>query len=92
MKKTNFNFKLSMYAAILALSGVASGAYAEETNELVEDYTLLDAIKQGKSLSSIRARYESVDQDGFQSAAANAPELDDAYAFTTRTLMANCAI
>lgn len=87
MKTTNFNFKLSMYAALIALSGAAPGAYAEETSELVEDYTLLDAIKQGKSLSSVRARYESVDQDGFQSAAATAPKLDDAYAFTTRTLI-----
>lgn len=91
MKMTNFNFKLSMYAALIttfgALSSAATGAYAEETNEVVEDYTLLDAIKQGKSLSSVRARYETVELEGFQSAAATAPNLDNAYAFTTRTLI-----
>ena len=47
----------------------------------------LDTIKEGKSLSSVRARYERVEQEGFQSAAATAPKLDDAYAFTTRTLI-----
>ena len=83
----NANRPLKLFAAILALSSAASGAYADEANEAVEDYTLLDAIKQGKSLSSVRARYESIDQDGFQSAAANAPKLDNAYAFTTRTLI-----
>ncbi len=39
-----------MYAALLALPGADSGAYADEANkakEAVEDYTLLDAIKQG---------------------------------------------
>ena len=87
MKNTNFNFKLSMYAAVLALSGAASAAYAEEASEVVEDYTLLDAIKQGKSLSSVRARYETVEQDGFQSAAANSVKFKDAYAFTTRALI-----
>ena len=83
----NANHPLILGAALLALSSASASVYAEEANEIVEDYTLLDAIKQGKSLSSVRARYESVDQDGFQSAAVNAPKFDDAYAFSTRTLI-----
>lgn len=78
------NHPLILGAALLALSSASASVYAEK---IVEDYTLLDAIQQGKSLSSVRARYESVDLDGFQSAAVNAPRLNDAYAFTTRTLI-----
>lgn len=83
----NTSHKLKLITALIALSATAPITHAEEATEVVEDYTLLDSIKQGKSLSSIRARYEHVDQVGFETAAANAPKLDDAYAFTTRTLI-----
>jgi Alginate export len=87
MKKPNTkNFTTNLLAALLVLGGAASNLHAEESIELVEDYTFLDAIKQGKSLSSIRPRYENVDQDGFY---ANTPtsKLKTAYAFTTRSLI-----
>lgn len=87
MKKPNAkNFTTNLLAALLVLGGAASNLHAEESTELAEDYTLLDAIKQGKSLSSIRPRYERVDQEGFY---ANTPtsKLKTASAFTTRSLI-----
>ena len=87
MKNKSFQLRflaLNMSLAFATLSGLA---YAEEPTEAVEDYTLLDAIKEGKSLSSVRPRYERVEQEGFQSAALTAPKFKDAYAFTTRTLI-----
>ena len=75
-----------LLTALAALSAVNSFAYADEANDAIKNYTLLDAIKQGKSLSSVRARYETVDQDGFQQGSA-VNKVDDAYAFTTRTLL-----
>jgi hypothetical protein len=89
LKKSTLNMAIS-----LALCGVCANAMAEDTPAIEEDYTLLDAIKQGKSLSSIRARYETVDQDGYQGlitpvtqVAARGKKLKDAHAFTTRTLL-----
>lgn len=55
--------------------------------ETLSEYTFLDSIKSGKSLSSVRPRYEHVDQTGFQGTALNAPSLKTAYAFTSRTLI-----
>ena len=86
MKMKNLKLKLSLYSALLALSGTSTSIYAETTDESVEDYTLLDAIKQGKSLSSIRPRYERVEQDAFQQGSA-VNKLKDAHAFTTRSLI-----
>ncbi len=86
--KPIFNLKLTTYAALLALSGAACSASAEGalTIEAQDEYTLLDAIKEGKSLSSVRARYENVDQEGFFANNATS-KLKTAYAFTTRTLI-----
>ena len=86
MKMKYLKLKLSLYSALLALSGTSTSIYAETTDESVEDYTLLDAIKQGKSLSSIRPRYERVEQDAFQQGSA-VNKLKDAHAFTTRSLI-----
>ena len=72
-------FLIASYICLMALSTNA------QPNENADSW--LDTIKEGKSLSSVRARYERVEQEGFQSAAATAPKLDDAYAFTTRTLI-----
>lgn len=72
------------YAVLCALAVTQLQAQAEEA---LPEYTFLDAIQQGKSLSSVRARYEHVDQTGFQGTTATAPKLKDAYAFTTRTLV-----
>lgn len=85
--KSNTKSKLSQasFAVLMGISAFAMPALAEE--EVLPEYTFLDAIKTGKSLSSIRPRYEHIDQTGFQGTAANAPKLKDAYAFTTRTLI-----
>lgn len=80
-----YSNKLTPYLiSILAISCFSSIAHADE---LIEDYTLLDAIKQGKPLSSLRLRYENVDQEGFESAAANSRRLKVADAFTLRSLI-----
>ncbi len=85
--KTNTTFKLNMLTACtaLALMGMAQTVYAEE--ETIAEYTLLDAIKEGKPLTNFRLRYESVDQEGYQSTAANAKKLKTAEAFTLRSLI-----
>lgn len=70
-------------------------AMAEE--EILPEYTFMDAIKTGKNMTSFRLRYEFVDQDGLQpgnlSNAANTPnptatqDLKDANALTLRSLI-----
>lgn len=68
---------------------------AEE--EILPEYTFMDAIKTGKNMTSFRLRYEHVDQDGLQpgaySDAASTPNptgtqaLKDANALTLRSLI-----
>ena len=82
---STFKINVVMAMTVIALVGMAKSAQAEEA--LIEDYTLLDAIKQGKPLTNFRLRYEHVDQEGFQSTAANAKKLDTAKAFTLRSLI-----
>jgi hypothetical protein len=68
---------------------------AEESAEAVQEYTLLDSIKQGKSMTSFRLRYEKVEQDGLQppttiGTKANptaAQDLEDAEGVTLRSLI-----
>jgi Alginate export len=81
-------FKKITLATLLAISAL-NVAYAEDLvkEEAEEEYTFLEAIKTGKSLSSIRARYENVDQTGFQGTTPTSAKLKDAYAFTTRSLI-----
>ncbi|MGZ8984158.1 MAG: alginate export family protein [Methylotenera sp.] len=82
--KPNTTFKLNfmMVCTGLALFGMAQSAYAEE--EATAEYTLLDAIKEGKPLTNFRLRYENVNQEGYNSAAK---ELDTANALTLRSLI-----
>jgi hypothetical protein len=102
MKKTKLNLKPTLYAALIALSGVAFSATAEESSSAevsaVEDeYTFMDAVKEGKNLTSFRLRYEHVEQDGLQPTnltnAANTlnptrnDELKDADGITLRSLV-----
>ncbi len=74
-----------MACTALALGGMATAAYAEEGG--VDDYTLLDAIKQGKPLTNFRLRYENVNQNGYQTTTANAKKLETGEAFTLRSLI-----
>lgn len=87
--KINSTFKLNLMMACttLALTSMAQNAYAEET-AVEPEYTLLDSIMQGKPMTSFRLRYETIDQDGFQVAPANAnKKFEDAKAFTLRSLI-----
>ncbi|MES2547693.1 MAG: alginate export family protein [Pseudomonadota bacterium] len=91
MKKTHLlKFNVLTLNVCMALAGFAGSAYAEEAvvAEAAEpEYTFLEAIKDGKSLSSVRARYENVDQDNLQPAPNGTKELKNTYAYTTRTLI-----
>lgn len=62
-------------------------AFADAEGEPFKPQTFLDAIQQGKSLNSIRTRYEFVDQTAFQTNVVDALPLKNSYAFTTRTLL-----
>lgn len=68
------------------LSMCALPALAEEANKVPPE-TLLDAIKQGKPMSSFRLRYENVDQEAYQPAPTANEKLDTADAFTLRSLI-----
>ncbi|MEY3747608.1 MAG: hypothetical protein RL194_1067 [Pseudomonadota bacterium] len=63
--QTNMRFKMrqAAFSLLLGSTAFAQQAVAEEASALPE-YTIWDAIKGGKSLSSLRLRYEHVDQDG----------------------------
>jgi len=82
--KPNTTFKLNFMTACttLAFISMAQPVYAEE--EATAEYTLLDAIKEGKPLTNFRLRYENVDQEGYNSASK---KLDTANAFTLRSLI-----
>ena len=67
-------------ATLLALSSQVG--YADD-----DEYTFFKSIQEGKSLSSVRLRYENVDQDTFQPAPNANKKLDNTYALTTRTLL-----
>lgn len=81
-------------ATLLAISTLNS-AYAEDTPAPEDEYTFMDAIKEGKNLTNFRLRYETVEQDGaqpptFANGSANptaTQELKDADALTVRSLI-----
>lgn len=91
--KRNFSLRQVTLAVLLATLGTA--AMAEE--EILPEYTFMDAIKTGKNLTSFRLRYEYVDQEGLQpgtySGAVATPNptrfdsLKDANALTLRSLI-----
>lgn len=92
-KQSVFKLSAVTYAVAMTLALGASAAQAEE--EVLPEYTFMDAVKTGKNLSSFRLRYETVDQDGFQPATtvgttANPTakeQLKDAHALTLRSLI-----
>ena len=89
IKNTKFNLTLNTYAALLALSGAACSAVAEESPITKDEYTFMDSVKEGKNLSSFRLRYENVDQAGLGPAgtlAAN-KDLSNGEALTLRSLI-----
>lgn len=87
--------RLRQVSMAILLTALSAPALAEE--ELLPEYTFMDAIKTGKNMTSFRLRYEYVQQDGLQpnnlSNAANslnptrAEDIKDANALTLRSLI-----
>lgn len=90
----NWPIKTITLATLIAISTLNS-AYAEDAPAPEDEYTFMDAIKEGKNLTSFRLRYENVSQDGLQppTFANGSPnptatqELKDADALTLRSLI-----
>jgi hypothetical protein len=74
----------AVFSAMLAIW--SAQVLAEETIVAIPE-TLLDAISQGKPMTSFRLRYENVNQEGYQSTAANAKKLETGEGFTLRSLI-----
>ncbi len=95
--KSNTKSRLSQvsFAVLMSFSAISTSAIAEE--EVLPEYTFMDAIKTGKNMTNFRLRYEHVEQDGLQptnfSNAANTAnptanqEIKDADALTLRSLI-----
>lgn len=79
------NRQISIYVLSALLTIWCVPVLAEDTT--VTPDTLLDAIKLGKPMTSLRLRYENLNQDGYQSTAANAKKLETGEAFTLRSLI-----
>ncbi len=75
---TSFKRNVVMACAAFTLTVIAQSTMAETES------TFIDSIKNGKSMTNFRLRYESVDQEAFQSATQ---KLDTAHAFTLRSLI-----
>lgn len=91
--KSKLKCNLSQVAIAVTLALTGQAVVAEE--EILPEYTFWDSVTQGKNLTSFRARYEHVDQDGLQPAtrangsanpSANS-QLDNANAVTLRSLI-----
>ncbi len=93
--KTKPHHRLRQVSLAILLASLGHTVMAEE--EILPEYTFMDAIKTGKNMTSFRLRYEYVDQDGLQPGnftnAANTPnptatqDLKDAHALTLRSLI-----
>lgn len=91
----NSHPRLRQVSVAILLAALSLQAMAEE--EVVPEYTFMDAIKTGKNMTSFRLRYENVQQDGLQpnnlSNAANTlnptrnEDIKDADALTLRSLI-----
>jgi hypothetical protein len=84
---STFNLRKVSCAVAMTFAFASQAVIAEE--EVVPEYTFMDAVKEGKNLTSFRLRYENVDQDGLGpagTAAAN-KELKDGEGLTLRSLI-----
>ncbi len=79
------NRQISIYVLSALLTIWCVPVLAEESAVIPD--TLLDAIKLGKPMTNFRLRYENLNQDGYQSTAANAKKLETGEAFTLRSLI-----
>ncbi len=62
--QSNTHFKLTQISIAVLFSLVLSNQAAQAEEEVLPEYTIMDAIKTGKNMTSFRLRYEHVDQDG----------------------------
>jgi len=76
-----------MACTALALISMAQAGYAKDSTAPEAEYTFWDSIKEGKPMTSFRLRYENVQQDGNGVAPFNTVPLEDANAFTLRSLI-----
>ncbi|OZA04968.1 MAG: hypothetical protein B7X95_08285 [Methylophilaceae bacterium 17-44-8] len=93
--KSNTKSKLSQvsFAVFMSFAAISTSAIAEE--EVLPEYTFMDAIKTGKNMTNFRLRYEHVEQDGLQpptlpNGTANptaTQDIKDAEALTLRSLI-----
>ncbi|ACT49600.1 alginate export family protein [Methylovorus glucosotrophus] len=60
--QSNSSFRLSQASIALLLGVAALQAPVASAEEVLPEYTFMDAIKTGKNLTSFRLRYENVDQ------------------------------
>lgn len=66
--QSNTRFKLSQVSMAVLFGLVLSSQVAQAEEEVLPEYTFMDAIKTGKNMTSFRLRYEHVEQDGTQPA------------------------
>jgi Alginate export len=59
-------FKLHKVSCAIALAFAFASQAVIAEEEVLPEYTFMDAVKEGKNLTSFRLRYETVSQDGLQ--------------------------
>lgn len=82
---TLFKRKFLVSCTLIAMASLSPLAMAEEA--LDAPYTFWDSVKDGKTMTNFRLRYETVDQEGFQPAPNATKKLDTAHALTLRSLI-----
>ncbi len=88
--KTRPTFALSRFATCLLLATSAAHTQLVMAEDVLlpaadAPYTFMDAVKDGKTLTSFLLRYETVEQDGFQANGIN--KLDTANGIFLRSLV-----
>jgi hypothetical protein len=62
--KSNLKFNLSQVSLAVLLAFTFNMQVANAEEEVLPEYTFMDAIKTGKNMTNFRLRYEHVEQDG----------------------------
>ena len=81
----NRSLNICLLAVIAAMYALPT--LAEDTAKAAVPATLLEAITMGKPMTSFRLRYENVDQDGWVASPAPGRNLEEANAWTLRSLI-----
>ena len=85
--QSNTRLKLSQVSMAVLFSFVLSSQAVQAEEEVLPEYTFMDAIKTGKNMTSFRLRYEYVSQDGNQPPPNATKPLKDADGITLRSLI-----